>query len=584
MTSIKVLLFTKEEWNPPPSWPNFITVTRVSEIASTNELYNIIRTVRPDLLFSRKEEKFPLLNILSFEYRRRWYEINSLLEFNPGNIERYFMILVTEKDSREFLISVVTTAYMSEERIYRAYRSLVNQTFTNWEWIIWSDTPPETSSPSKATNWERLCHLETLDYRIRLYQASRNDGNIGSVKYNASMLARGDLIVELDHDDDFIPESLAYLASAMRENPEAGFFYTESAEVYEENDDNHNYGIFFGRGYGAYTKIAIDGKWRLQTFTAPLNRNSINHLVGMPNHFRAVRTDLYRKVRGNCPFLAVSDDFDLMLKCFLETSYVKIPTLCYIQYRNSGGNNFTFRRNGYIQELCRMLYRAYAPRLNKRFEEIGFPSGEGRNLPRPIWMDPSVIDHPRFEILSLPNRLRSIDIIICLRPNAQLKLEHLYDLIEMLEKQSYRHWSVILSGVRCASLEATMTMLPASLRKHFRYWNQIDFGDYLGDNPVENIPLMKAVTRNYAQLIMSTSKYVLYMPFGHLTKKLDWSTDRLQEFHDECIATQSRHIYTNGLFFYDVPEKEFVWWKSGDRKANLGTDRALVLASRLDAN
>lgn len=582
MTSIKVLLLTKEEWNPPPSWPNFITVTRVPELSSKTELYQIIRTIRPDLLFTRKEERFPLLNILSFEYRRRWYEIDSFLDFIPGTIERYFMILVTEKDEREPLISVITTAYMSEERIYRPYRSLINQTFTNWEWIIWSDTPPETSSETKTTNWERLCHLESLDYRIRLYQASHNDGNIGSVKYNASMLARGDLIVELDHDDDFIPESLAYLVNAMRENPTAGFFYTESAEVYEETDDNHNYGIFFGRGYGAYIKIAIDGKWRLQTFTAPLNRNSINHLVGMPNHFRAVRTPLYREVQGNCPFLAVSDDFDLMLKCFLKTRYVKIPTLCYIQYRNSGGNNFTFRRNGYIQELCRMLYRAYYSRLNKRFEEIGFPSGEGGNLPRPLWMEPSVLNHPRFEIFSLPNRQVTIDIIICLRPNAQLKTEHLYNLVEMLEKQTYHHWSIILSGAMCASLEAVMTMLPASLRKHFRYWNQVDFGTYLGDRPTEDPVIMKAVTRNYAQLIMSTNKYVLYMPFGHLTRALDWRQDQLQSFRDELVTSRERHLYSKGLFFYEVPDNEFVWWNSGDQKSKLNTSRALVLASRLD--
>jgi hypothetical protein len=56
-------------------------------------------------------------------------------------------------------------------------RSLLAQTYTNWEWVIWDDSPP-----GHDETWAVLGALRDADPRVVVMRTDRNDGFIGSVK------------------------------------------------------------------------------------------------------------------------------------------------------------------------------------------------------------------------------------------------------------------------------------------------------------------------------------------------------------------------------------------------------------------
>ena len=95
-------------------------------------------------------------------------------------------------------ISIITACYNSEKFISETIQSVLNQTFTNWEWWIVDDRSSDNSV-------ELIQGFQ--DPRIRLISLEKNKGaaearNIGLEK------ARGRFITFLDSDDVWLPEFL----------------------------------------------------------------------------------------------------------------------------------------------------------------------------------------------------------------------------------------------------------------------------------------------------------------------------------------------------------------------------------------
>ena len=49
-------------------------------------------------------------------------------------------IPTTQFSSETPLVSIFTASYKSKDKILRPYHSLLNQTYTNWEWVIVDDS------------------------------------------------------------------------------------------------------------------------------------------------------------------------------------------------------------------------------------------------------------------------------------------------------------------------------------------------------------------------------------------------------------------------------------------------------------
>lgn len=111
------------------------------------------------------------------------------------------------------LISIVIPLYNKGPYIERALRSVLAQTYGDWELIIIddgsTDDGPELAKPFLSDR-VRLIHQENAGVSI-----ARNRG---------ADLASGDYVVFLDADDEWLPAYLERISGLIALNPEAGMF------------------------------------------------------------------------------------------------------------------------------------------------------------------------------------------------------------------------------------------------------------------------------------------------------------------------------------------------------------------------
>ncbi|MHC0038688.1 glycosyltransferase [Pseudoneobacillus sp. C159] len=324
-------------------------------------------------------EEFQTLNSLPLYERRRWLHYSSPDQVQPHNLFFCWLahtdplpenkIIPQNRFSSDTpLVSIFTASYKSKEKINRPYQSLLKQTYTNWEWVIVDD-----SDDADETYNNYL--LSLTDPRVRRYRQDSRNGYIGAVKRYAAGLCKGEILVEVDHDDELTTDCLEKIVNAFQQHPECGFAFGDCTEVYEGSHESHWYGWDCGFGTCLYYRVWVHemNRWQNVYKNTTTNSTTISHLVGLPNHPRAWTRDCYHLIGGHRTELLVADDYDLLVRTFLCTKYVAVPDLLYIQYRNENGNNSTFLRNNQIQTLVAQIYNYYYRRIEERINELGLP-------------------------------------------------------------------------------------------------------------------------------------------------------------------------------------------------------------------
>lgn len=334
------------------------------------DLPRILAQLRPQVVVSVGDpDAFPRLNAAPAEIRRRLVSVaepsTDPAEIADAIMDAFLRSATGELPGDEPLVSVCTPTFLTGDKIARPLRSLQAQTYTNWEWVIYDD------SPDDGQTFARMSALCCDDYRISAHRADRPSGRIGEVKQRACGLARGEILVELDHDDALTPSALAGVVEAYLAFPDAGFFYTDCAEIFESGH-NAFYPEGWGLGYGSYRQEVLDGHEYLVTNSPAVNAKTIRHIVGVPNHLRAWTRDGYFASGGHNPEIHVCDDYELILRTFLTTRMVHIQRFGYIQYHNNAsGGNTQRQRNAEIQRLVRYFRNRYNDQIHERFVELG---------------------------------------------------------------------------------------------------------------------------------------------------------------------------------------------------------------------
>jgi hypothetical protein len=260
---------------------------------------------------------------------------------------------------------------------------LLAQRYANWEWVLYDD------SPDDGKTYAQLRALCERDHRLAAFRADRPSGCIGEVKRRACGLARGAILVELDHDDELVPNALADVVEAHRRFPDAGFFYTDCAEVFESGD-NATHPDGWGFGYGSYREETLDGHRYMVTNYPDINAKTIRHIVGVPNHLRAWTRAAYDACGGHNPEVHVGDDYELIIRTFLATRMVHVERLGYIQYFNDSSSGNTHRhRNAEIQRMVKYFRHHYNDRIHARFLELGVDDFIWREGGRLAWEMPN---------------------------------------------------------------------------------------------------------------------------------------------------------------------------------------------------
>lgn len=110
-------------------------------------------------------------------------------------------------------VSIITPTFNSEKYLQKTYESLVDQSFTNWEWIVVDDM----SSDSTVSI---LKELSSKDERMRFYLQEKNMG-AGPARNRAIKESKGKYIAFLDSDDIWHKEKLQIQIDYMKKNKSA---------------------------------------------------------------------------------------------------------------------------------------------------------------------------------------------------------------------------------------------------------------------------------------------------------------------------------------------------------------------------
>lgn len=224
------------------------------------------------------------------------------------------------------------------------------QTYENWEWVIYLNND---------------CNLEDLPEEISkhpktfIYTDSSSKKEVGYMKNKAFHLGRGEVLVEVDHDDLLTENCLEELHKAYQD-PEVGFVYSDNA-TYQMNGEFIPYNSFHGWKYRNF-------KWKGKDLIAMNSFPPTSHVFGYiwyaPDHVRSWRKEVYKDIGGHDESLSICDDQDLLARTYLSTKCHHIPEVLYI-YRITGNNTWLERCDD-IQETTTNMFDKYIRQLAEK--------------------------------------------------------------------------------------------------------------------------------------------------------------------------------------------------------------------------
>ncbi len=143
------------------------------------------------------------------------------------------------------LVSIITPSYNTEKYIEDTIKSVLAQTYQNWEMIIVDDCSTD--------NTDEVVMPYLADSRIRYLKNEKNSGAAMSRNY-ALREAKGKWIAFLDSDDIWVPEKLEKQIDFMEKG---GFHFSYTA--YAEMDEN---GLPLNRTVKGPKKVTKTGMFR----------------------------------------------------------------------------------------------------------------------------------------------------------------------------------------------------------------------------------------------------------------------------------------------------------------------------------
>ena len=325
---------------------------------------------RPDLIISFINP----INIPHFQLGKIHYHYN---EYFSDNVLANSIVCQTVFKSCEVQrprFSIFTPTYQTKERILRTYESLMKQVWTNWEWIVLDDSPDDTT-------WELLQEIAQKDYRVKPFKTyPLTGGNVGLAKHRAAMLCEGDWLVELDHDDYLLSQCLSTCNDAILKFPDAGFLYSDVCEQYDDGSPkyyDHDWSgnwyaredNYFDFGYAGHSWVYADGQNILAHWYPDINPLTIRFNISMPNHVRMWERNLYHKIGGHNKSTPVADDFEIIIRSFLNTRIIHVKKVLYIQYNN--GNSTVDNNATDINRRARLIRDFYDKDIHERILELG---------------------------------------------------------------------------------------------------------------------------------------------------------------------------------------------------------------------
>jgi hypothetical protein len=234
----------------------------------------------------------------------------------------------------------------------RLEASLKRQTFQDFEWVVVPNGPRLNEKPPITLPQARV---------ISPRDPSRTE--IGYLKKHACLAARGEILVEVDHDDELTPNALEELAAAFSEGFD--FVYSNFCNVKEDGA-----AYTFGEAYGWRSRpFELEGKEYTEQISFPPSPSAFSKIWYAPNHVRAWRRDFYLRIGGHDESLRVLDDQDILARTYISGTVKHIDKPLYL-YHMHPGNTCYGEENQTIQEQTLDLHDKYIYQLAERWSDL----------------------------------------------------------------------------------------------------------------------------------------------------------------------------------------------------------------------
>jgi glycosyltransferase involved in cell wall biosynthesis len=451
------------------------------------------------------------------------------------------------------LVSVFTAAHEIGSQIDSAHRSLLRQSHPLWEWVVVDDS----ASPDTARYVTGLADASEPG-RIRLLRLDPGTASIGTSKSVAAGACRGQFLVELDHDDELLPDALQLIAATFIAHPEIDFVYSDWVD-WEDRPGGGVSAIYppgWGLGFGAYASEEIEGRRVPVALAPPLTWETLRHIVSTPNHVRAWRTDFYRRIGGHDRELPVADDYQLVIRTFLDGMTARIPRPLYVQHHDVEGANTSRRQNAEIQARVAEIAARYKQAIDRRCRSLGLTPSPSAPLTgwEPLACANATLDVVAEAAAKRGRPLVSVVVSTYRRP------EPLRQALASVLEQSYEELEVLVVGDNCPDVDGVIDSFEDG---RIRHWN---LPVHAGDSGVG--------PRNYALKTMARGTLVAYL---HEDDR--WPRDHLESLVN-LLLSDPRHsfAFATPMGMDDAGEE------TPDIRGKLGSDRAVArrLPRRID--
>jgi glycosyltransferase involved in cell wall biosynthesis len=408
------------------------------------------------------------------------------------------------------LVSVFTAAHEIGAEIETAHRSLLRQSYPVWEWVVVDDS----ETPDTARHVTELAEAAEPG-RIRLLQLDSSAASIGTSKSVAAGACHGQFLVELDHDDELLPEALELIAATFIAHRDIDFLYSDWVD-WEDRPGNGvaaTYPPGWGLGFGGYASEAIDGRRVPVALAPPLTWETLRHIVSTPNHVRAWRTEFYRRIGGHDRELPVADDYQLVIRTFLDGVTARIPRPLYVQHHDVEGGNTSRRHNPEIQRRVAEIAARYERAIDRRCLWLGVTPSP----PAPLtgW-EPIRCANATLDVVAEAAAERGQPLVSVVVPTYR-RPELLRRALGSIVEQTYDNLEVLVVGDNCPDLDSVIDSLHDG---RIRHWNLPVHTADSGASP-----------RNYALKTMARGTLVAYLDDDNR-----WRRDHLESLVDTLLS------------------------------------------------
>jgi glycosyltransferase involved in cell wall biosynthesis len=285
----------------------------------------------------------------SASYHGDWETIHDLMQYPRGQyLDRPLMTMpessISPVPDGNTLVSIYTPCH-DTQYLREAYNSIKDQNFYEWIVVYNNGAVP----------------IDFQDSRVKTHVLYKSPEKVGALKAYACEQATGEILLELDHDDLLMPNAISEVRDAFSDR-EIGFVYSNAVSINMDGTDRARYSEIFG---WKYRKVTIAGVERDEEISFEPTPEAVSRIWFAPNHLRAFRRSVYRRIGGYDKSMQILDDQDLIARMYVATKFHHIDAALYV-YRVHGANSW-LRFNSDIQSGVWSLYDKHIHQIVKRW-------------------------------------------------------------------------------------------------------------------------------------------------------------------------------------------------------------------------